>query len=157
MLSRFENGFSGAVSRSIDNVIVSMKNGSDGEIPFGAPVFQQAGQNACLPFAAATSTSEKFLGFAVREAVKTPEEYGSNEGVFRGDYLVEVLVRGSAVLTFAGTAAPGSPVYIRKEDGALVTAAGTEGTTLLLPNVTVRAPADSAHCAEVVVTKRNLM
>ena len=34
VLGTFTNGFTGAVSRSIDNIIVSMKNGSGGEIPF---------------------------------------------------------------------------------------------------------------------------
>ena len=157
VLGHFENGFAGAASRSIDNIIVALKNASDGEIPFGAPVFLKAGETSCLPFDAETSEAEAFLGFAVRVPDKTPEVYGSNEGVFNAGDLAEVLVRGSVVLRFTGAAVPGDGVYIRKSDGALVTAAGETGTTLQLPNVTVRTAADSSSCAEVVITKRNIM
>ncbi len=157
VLNMFTNGFKGAVSRSIDNVIVAMKNGSDAAIPFGAPVFLQSGQNACLPFASETSTADNFLGFAVRVPDKTPDEFGSNEGTFEANDIVEVLVRGSTVLQFPGAAAPGSDVYIRKSDGALVTSAGESGTTIQLPNVKVRTLSDGSFCAEVVLTKRNIM
>ena len=79
VLSRFSNGFTGAVSRSIDNVIISMRNASGGEIPFGAPVFLTPGENACRTFSADTATAGMFLGFAVRAAVKAPDVYGSSE------------------------------------------------------------------------------
>ena len=45
VLSRFTNGFTGAVSRSVDNIVSSMGNASGGDIPFGAPVFLQPGEN----------------------------------------------------------------------------------------------------------------
>ena len=157
VLGTFTNGFTGAVSRSIDNIIVSMKNGSGGEIPFGAPVFLQAGVNACGVFSAETSAAEGFLGFAARAAVKAPDTYGSDEAAYAPGDPVDVLVRGSVILQFDGPALPGDSVYIRKADGALVTAAGASGSTLLLPNVTVRKLSDSADCAEVVITKRNIL
>ena len=157
VLIDFSNGYSGAVSRSIDNMIVAMKNGSGEEIAFGSPVFLQSGSSACVPFDAATSTADNFLGFAVRIPDKTPDTYGSNEGTFGADDPVEVLVRGSTVLRFANAVNPGSKVYIRKSDRAFVTSAGGEGTTLLLPNVTVRTQSDGTNRAEVVLTKRNLM
>ena len=156
VLGKFANGFVGAISRSIDNVVISMKNGAGAEIPFGAPVFHLSGENTCLKFDANTSASEKFLGFAVRDADKTPEEYGSNEGSFKVGDPVEVLVRGNIVLKFAYTVNPGSKVYIRKADGALVTDPGNEGTTLELPNVIVRTVSDGGKCAEVLVRNRNV-
>lgn len=44
VLTSFTNGWPGSPSRSVDEIIISMKNGSDGNIPFGAPVFFMAGQ-----------------------------------------------------------------------------------------------------------------
>ena len=132
VLSRFTNGFTGAVSRSIDNIVISMGNASGGEIPFGAPVFLQA-------------------------AVKAPDTYGSDEATYAPGDAVDVLVRGSVILQFDGLALPGDSVYIRKADGALVTEAGGEGTTLKLPNVTVRTAADGGGRAEAVLTGRNIL
>ena len=157
VLSKFLNGFPGTVSRSIDNVIISLRNASGEAIPFGAPVFLVSGSKACTVFDASTSTGAAFLGFAVRAGDKTPDTYGSNAGSFAPDDPVDILVRGSIVLPFGNAAQPGSPVYIRKADGALVTQAGQEGTTVALPNVTVRTARDADRRAEVVVLKRNIM
>ncbi len=157
VIRSFRNGNPGAISRAVDDIIISMRNASGGAIAFGAPVFLAAGENACTGFDAATSASAAFLGFAVRAADKTPDEYGSSTGEFLPGDPVDILVRGSTVLAFEGAAAVGSSVYIRKSDGRIVTSAGSEGTTVQLPNVTVRTPRDSGRCAEVVVTKRNLM
>ncbi len=157
VLGRFTSGFTGAVSRSNDTIILSLGNASGGAIPFGAPVFLNPGENTCLTFDAETSAAESFLGFAARAAVKAPDEYGSSEASYGTGDPVDVLVRGSLILQFAEAVTPGSSVYIRKADGALVTGAGAEGTTLQLPNVTVRTASDSAFRAEAVVTKRNLM
>ena len=157
VLSKFTNGFTGAVSRSIDNIIISMKNASDRSVPFGAPVFLKPGENACRVFSAETATAATFLGFAARAAVKAPDVYGSDEAYYAVGDPVDVLVRGSVVLQLANTANPGAAVYIRKADGALVTDAGAEGTTLALPNVTVRTVADSGNRAEVVLSKRNVL
>lgn len=157
VLKKFTNGFVGAASRSIDNVIISMKNAASAPISFGAPVFQKPGEVACRVFDASTSTETNFLGFAVRVPEKTPETYGSNEGSFAANDPVEVLVRGSVVLQFTGSVNPGSSVYIRKADGILVTDAGAEGTTLRLPGVTVRTVSDGSNRAEVVLRTRNLM
>ncbi len=156
VLRKFINGYPGAVSRSNDNVIISMKNGTEGEIPFGAPVFLVAGQNACRLFEADVTTPETFVGIAVRDADKTPEVYGSNVGSYAVGDPVDVLVRGTIVMTMESSAAPGAGVYIRKADGKVVASAGAEGTTVQLPNMTVHTARDSARCSEVVLTKRNL-
>ena len=157
VLDTFTNGFAGAVSRSVDNIIIALKNASETDLPFGVPVFLKSGGNSCLPFDAETSAAGSFLGFTVRVPDKTPETYGSNEGCFKAGDIAEVLVRGSAVLQFAASALPGGSVYIRKADGALVTAAGASGSTLQLPNVTVRTATDSGNRAEAVITKRNVI
>ena len=157
VLANFPNGYPGAVSRSTDNVIISMKNASGTNIPFGVPVFLVPGENACRAFDAETATSETFLGFTVRAADKTPDTYGSNQAVYGPGDPVEVLVRGSTVLYFEYAANVGASVYVRKSDGKVVTSAESEGTTVALPGVTVRTIRDSARCAEVVLTKRNIM
>ena len=156
VLGRFTNGFPGTPSRSVDNVIVAMKNDSDSAIEFGKPVFLSAGENACKPFDASASTSANFLGFTVRPGDKTPDEYGSSTAAWAADDPVEVLTRGSIVLYFENNVSPGASVYVRKADGKLVVNPGAEGTTILLPGVTVRTARDTARCAEVVVSKRNL-
>ena len=61
------------------------------------------------------------------------------------------------ILQFDNAARPGNGVWIRKSDGALVTDAGAEGTTLRLPNVTVRTVSDSGSRAEVVLARRNII
>ncbi len=157
VLKKFSNGFVGAASRSIDNVIISTKNGASAEIPFGAPVFLKAGENACRPFNESTSTEANFMGFAVRVPDKTPDTYGSDTASFAANDPVEVLVRGSVVLQFGGSVNPGSSVYIRKSDGILVTDAGASGSTLQLPGVTVRTVSDGSNRAEVILKTRNIM
>ena len=157
VLKKFTNGFVGAASRSIDNVIISMKNGSGAAIPFGAPVFLIAGDNSCRGFAADSSTAANFLGFAVRAADKTPDTYGSDLASYAANEPVDVLVRGSVVLQFGGSVNPGSSVYIRKADGVLVTDAGASGTTFQLPGVTVRTVSDGSSRAEVILKTRNIM
>ena len=157
VLSTFRNGFPGAVSRSADDVILSLRNASGGPVSFGAPVFLVAGENACRAFDAASATSAAFLGIAVRIPDKTPDTYGSNLGSYAPNDPVDILVRGSVVLKFTGAVPPNAGVYIRKSDGAVMAVAGEEGTSLQLPNVTVRTPRDSGACAEVVLTKRNCM
>ena len=160
VLSTFENGWPGAPSRSVDEVITTMKNNTSAEIPFGAAVFLVSWRNACAPFnpaSAASFSMDNFIGFTVRNADKVPALFGSNEAVFNADDPVEILVRGSIVLQFDESASPGDSVYIRKEDGLLVTDAGTAGSTLALTNVRVTTESDSENRAEVVVLERNLL
>ncbi len=157
VLKTFKNGFPGAVSRSADDIIISMRNASGANIAFGAPVFLASGENACRGFDSATSASAAFIGIAVRIPDKTPETYGSNESYYKPNDPVDILVRGSTVLTFESSAAVGAGAYIRKSDGKIVASAGAEGTTVQLPGVSVRTARDANHCCEVVLTKRNLI
>ena len=160
VLGDFTNGWPGAVSRSVDNVIISMRNGTDGKIPFGVPVFFVSSVHSCAPFnpsSAASFTMDNFIGFTVRSGDKTPDTYGANEAAFEANDPVEILVRGAIVLEFDESADPGETVYIRKEDGALVTAAGTAGSTIALTNVHVKTASDSENRSEVVVLNRNFL
>ena len=161
--SVFGNGFSGAVSRSIDDIIISVKNASEDDIPFGAPVFMTA--DGAVPFSTdAPQDYSAFLGFAVRVADKTPDEYPAGqfgrkpEGNWHKGDVMEVLVRGAMAVPLETAGTKGGAVYIRKEDGKLTASAGGAGTTVLLENVHLRNPRDTTTgCAEIVISERHIL
>ena len=156
--SSFTNGYAGAPSRSVDNVIISKKNAGSDPIPFGAPVFLKSDGTGILPFTSGTTTAAQFVGFAVRVPDKTPETYGSNTADYAANDPVDILVRGSIVLGIVTTSAQvGNSVYVRVADGKLVTVAGAEGSTVQLPGVTVAAIRDAGGMCEVVLRSRNLL
>ena len=156
--TNFPNGYAGAVSRAVDNVIISLKNASTAAIPFGAPVFLKANDTGVLPFVSGTTTADKFVGFTARVADKTPEAYGSNAANYHANDPVDILVRGAVILEIAsGSARTGDSVYIRVADGKLVTAAGTEGTTIQIPGAIVSTNRDAGGLCEVVLRARNLL
>lgn len=157
VLSTFLNGMSGAISRSVDDVVVSFRNMSGGAIPFGAPVFLNAAGTGITLFVAGTTDSDRFVGFAVRIPDKTPETFDSNAGQYNANDPVDVLVRGSMAVRIDSAAAAGSSLYMRKSDSKIVASAGAEGSTVQLPHVTVRTARDSASVCEVVVTERNIL
>ena len=164
VLSKFTNGWTGAVSRSIDDIIISMKNAADAAIPFGAPVFQASGENACVPFNSSTSTGTNFVGFAVRVPDKTPDTAVTAQNqanplaVWRRYETMEVLVRGAVTVPMAVSANRGSEIYLRKADGKLVASPGATGSTIELTNVKLRNARDTVSgCAEVIVNKRNII
>jgi hypothetical protein len=158
VVSVFQNGFPGAVSRSVDDVIVSLPNLSGLSIPFGAPVFLRAASDSVAPFDAATYTdATRFLGFAVRVPDKTPGSFGSGTAAFEPKDPVDVLVRGTLALPMEGTCNPGMPVYLRISDGKLTANAGSAGSTIQLPDVAVRSRKDGNGVAEVVVKTRHLI
>ena len=107
VLSTFDIGWPGAISRSVDDIVVSLKNGGTAAIPFGAPVFLTAdgeGVVAYNPDASPAQTFASFVGFAIRAASKTPDTYpiqqdmssirSNQSGVWNPKEPVEVLVRG---------------------------------------------------------------
>ena len=159
VLSRFSNGFPGAVSRQKDDVIVALKNVGQTAIRFGDPVFLHNGVNpgGVRGFISGTTTGDEFVGFAVRVQDKSPVLADSSESQWDAGDVVDVLVRGCTAIPCGTSGAKiGNPVYIRKNDSVIVTSAGTEGTTVLLPDVYIREPRDSAYNVEVVITKRHL-
>ncbi len=162
VLAKFNNGWPGTASRSNDDVIVSLKNAGSAAIQPGAPVFLY---NSVTPagvrgFISGTTTDADFVGFAVRVPDKTADTWGngSNTAPWNPGDPVDVLVRGSmAVSCGTSSAKMGQQVYIRKDDAVLVTNAGAEGTTVILPDTYIRTPRDSAGCCELTVTKRHLI
>lgn len=163
---QFFNGSPGAVSRAVDDIIISVRNAGGTDIPFGAPVFMT--NNGAAPFNTASPQDfSAFLGFAVRVADKTPDVYptaqfgnagNSQNGVWHPGDVMEVLVRGSIAVPTLTAGSPGGAVYLRKNDGQLTPLAGSEGSTVLLENVRIRKPRSTAcACSEVVVNKRNII
>lgn len=159
----FDSGRPGAVTRSADEIVISVRNASDTEIPFGAPVFMTP--DGAVPFSPADPQDfASFLGFAVRVADKTPDTYpsgqsgGTQEGTWHPGDVMEVLVRGGIAVSTASTGTRGGKVWLRKSDGKLTAEAGEAGTTILLENVRIRNPRlDPDACGEVIVNKRNII
>ncbi len=162
VINHFLNGYPGAVTRSVDDIIISVKNAGETDIPFGAPVFNSA--RGAVPFNTTTPQDfSTFLGFAVRVADKTPDTYpdglfaSAPEGAWKPGDVMEVLVRGSIALALLTAGTPGGSVYVRKSDGKLSPSAGSEGSTVLLENVHIRRPRGAGdQCCEAVVTTRNV-
>ena len=163
VLNAFGNGSPGAVTRSVDEIVISVRNASETDIPFGAPVFLAEG--GAVPFSTeAPQDFASFLGFAVRVADKTPDTYPAGqfndppEGAWHAGDVMEVLVRGGIAVRTAAGGNRGGHLYIRKSDGALTGAAGEAGSTVLLENVRIRNPRTAGDsCCEVIVNKRNLI
>ena len=155
-----KNGRPGAVSRSVDDIIISLKNAGETDIPFGAPIFMTP--DGAVPFDIENPQEFwTFVGFAVRIPDKTPDTYGVGqfnappEGAWHPGDVIEILTRGSIVISLESIGSLGSPVYIRKADGKLTTSMGTANSTVLLENVRIKKPRDASGCAAIVVNKRN--
>lgn len=171
VLSTFDIGYAGAVSRSMDDIVIAMKNAGTDPIPFGAPVFLAADGDGVVAFdpdASPAQTFASFVGFAVRDPSKTPDTYpagqdmssirGTQAGQYNAKGVVDVLVRGSIAVETAVGFLPGGNVYLRKADGVLVPEAGESGTTIQLTNVKMRTPnVSNRPCSEVVVINRNIL
>ena len=161
--SVFGNGSPGAVSRSVDEIVISVKNTGSADIPFGAPVFLAA--DGAVGFDTASPQDfSAFLGFAVRVPDKTPDSYPQGQfgdqpaGAWHAGDVMEVLVRGSVVARLAASGDVGDSIYIRKSDGRLTPVAGSSGSAVLLENVRIRRPRDAyGVVAELIVNKRNIL
>ena len=167
VLSAFGYGVPGAPSGSIDEIIITVRNASETDIPFGAPVFMT--ENGAVPFDLVSPQEfATFLGFAVCAPDKTPATYPQGQfndatsagetGVWHANHLMEVLVRCSISLATTVSGGKGGKLYIRKSDGKLTATAGASGSTVLLENVRIRNPRNdwTATC-EAIVNKRNLL
>ena len=150
----FDSGRPGAVTRSVDEIVISVRNASETEIPFGAPVFMTA--DGAVPFSLTEPQDfAAVLGFAVRVADKTPDTYPTGqfndgqEGTWHPGDVMEVLVRGAVTVPMAVSANRGSEIYLRKADGKLVASPGATGSTIELTNVKLRNARDTVSgCAE---------
>ncbi len=157
VLSSFKNGYAGAISRSVDDVVISMPVWGNNPVEFGRPVVLNTQKTAVIPFTS-TSTAADIVGISVRSASKTPGTYGSNASNYSRKEMADILVRGSAVVFCAsGTPTAGSPVYIVKADGTFTAESATDGTdNLLVPHMHFRGPKDTSAMAEVVILTRNI-
>ena len=141
VLNSFGNGSPGTISRSVDDIVISVRNST-----------------------ASPQEYDSFLGFAVRIADKTPDTYPQDQsgalqaGAWKPGDVMEVLVRGGIVIPLAAIGQIGGKIYIRKVDGELTNSAGQSGTTVLLENVHIRKPGSAGGTyTEVVVNSRNVL
>ena len=162
VISVFQNGYPGTVSRQKDDVIKSFKNSGGADIPFGVPVYlNQTGGG--VEQLSNTTVTTNFVGFTVRVADKTPETYPAGQftaqqpASYKINDPVDVLVRGSMIVEIDGNCRIGTPVYVRRSDNKLVCVQGESNTTVELPGVFISRVKDAEGMAEIVISKRNLI
>ena len=154
VLKNFTNGFAGAISRSIDDVVVALANKSNNPLAFGVPVALNGDKNGVVPFDGSTHTAADFVGVTVRNPSKTPDAYGSDVGSYASGELVDVLVRGHIVVKLTGGML-GAPVSIKKSDGSFSTSTGD--SYVALTNAHVSAAADGNGMTEILLNTRNVI
>lgn len=154
VLTSFVNTFPGAISRNVDDIVISLPNVSNAAIPFGAPVFLDATNKGAVGFASGTFDSmATFLGFATRIGVKTPDVYGNSLAAYNPGDVMSIIVRGSVCVALDGDApAVGSKVYL--DSTGKITGTSTSNTELT--NVKFRGSVGANGVAEVVLTDRNI-
>ena len=156
VLSAFSNGFTGAIARALDDVVVAFANKSDEALPFGVPVVLDTTKTGVTRFDPATHTGADFVGITVRAPSKTPDTYGSSAGSYAAGDLVDVLVRGHIIGQMdSWDGKLGDPVSIKKSDGTFSALTGAD--YVALPNVRISAAPDSNSRAELVLTERNVL
>ena len=156
VLSTFTNGWVGAISRSVDDIVVSLANKSGDALPFGVPVALDANRAGVVRFDANSHTAAEFVGITVRAPAKTPDAYGGSTGSYAANELADVLVRGHIIAAVDNwTGAPGDVISVRKTDGKFAVGSGND--YLALTNVRVSAAPDGASNAELVITERNVL
>ena len=150
--STFINVYPGAISRNVDDVVISLVNTGSDEIAFGAPVFLDATNKGAIGFSNGASMAS-FLGFATRIGVKTPEVYGSSEAGYNAKDVMSIIVRGSVCVPVdSGDPVIGGKVYM--DANGKITATATNNTQLT--NCFFRNVYGSNGCAEIVITERNI-
>ena len=155
VLSAFNNGWSGSVSRSIDNIIEAFPN-RGAELAYGTAVVFDATRSGVKAFDSSSAAAD-FLGFAIRSGSKTPNTYGASRGSYLPGETAEILTRGTIVVDLAeGTPEAGGTVYLVKATGAVSAAADGENT-VELTSARFRGPVDASGRVEVVLTARNLI
>lgn len=156
VLSSFPNGFAGSISRSLDDVVISMANKSGETLGFGVPVALNPAGNGVVPFDGNTHTAENFLGVTVRNPSKTPDTYGSKVGSYAANELADVLVRGhiTVKMTGASSAKAGAAVAVNKSTGAFTVGSGD--TVVQLTSAHLARPVDDYGMAEIVLNVRNV-
>ena len=154
-------GYAGSISRSVDDVVVSLANKDDKDIPFGHPVFMNSDGSGVVGISA-SSDAGKFVGFTVRSGAKTPDAYDDPDGnganstaVYKKGEIMDVLVRGSMTVDCTGSAPkPGMPAYLNKTYG--IVSALSSDSTLTVPGIYFRTERDASGRAEIVITERHV-
>jgi len=155
--STFMNCYPGAISRAVDDIVISLKNQGTAPIPAGAPVFLSAdGKGVTLT--QTDSAFSRFVGIAVRSPSAAPETYGENTRPYAANDPVDIIVRGCVVVTLENEMAdPGGAVHLTLADGTFTTEAVTD-ETIQLTNCSWRRSADLGDgCAEIVIRERNII
>ena len=146
---KFTNGYPGAVSRSVDDIIESIPSGeASNPIEFGAPVALSSGKVVNV-----STTYTDVIGVAVR-SIKTENTYGQGDAKYNAKELVDVIKRGTVVMSVphAETPAAGGTVYITKATGKLATAA--DSTNTIETPWKFKGAKDENDNVEVVLLKR---
>ena len=157
VLTNFMKFFPGAISRSVDDIVISMKNATSSPIAAGAAVFVSS-DGSGVTTVRPGSTPDEFVGIAVRSPSATPETYGADVRPYAANDPVDILVRGciTVALENAATTA-GGEVHLNLSDGTYATEE-EEDVTIQLPNCSWRRSATAAdNCAEIVIRERNLI
>ncbi len=153
-LASFNLGFPGAVTRSVDDIVIALPNRDLSALDFGVPVVLNDEGTGAKKFTS-SSTAADFVGFTLRSASKTPETYGSSTGSYATEEMMDVLTRGTTVVTVStGTPVPGGPVYVVKATGQISAMENAENN-VELTNVKFRSQKDGRSRAEVVILSRN--
>jgi len=146
---KFTNGYPGAVTRSIDDIIESIPSGeASAAIAFGAPVALYNGKVVNV-----SGTYTDVIGVAVR-SIKTEETYGGNNPTYKAKEIVDVLKRGTIAMEIPSALSPaaGGTVYITKATGKLATAA--DSTNTIETSWKFKGAKDENNVVEVVLTER---
>lgn len=150
VLTNFSNVYPGAISRSIDDIVISLPNADENAIAFGDPCFLNSDQNGAIAFASGAGMTT-FLGVATRIGVKTPDAYPSNLAAYNPKEIMSIIVRGSVCVETVGSPKMGDKVYLTS--AGKFTAVSTNNTELT--NCKFRGPASNGK-AEIVITDRNI-
>ena len=104
--STFINTYPGAISRSVDDIVISLTNGGAAAIKFGAPVFPDTSTKVARNWASGDAVTG-FIGIATRIGIKTPDTYASSEAEYAVNDIMSVIVRGSVCVKLkTGATAP---------------------------------------------------
>ena len=149
VLSSFNNGFPGTVTRSIDAIIESIVNGeATAAIAFGAPVALSNGKVVNV-----SADTLNIIGIAAR-TIKTEKTYAGNDPEYAPKEMVDVIKRGTvAVLVSNGSPAAGGTVHIVKATGA-IRASQDSTNTVEMTGWKFKGPKDANNVAEIVLTER---
>lgn len=159
VLSEFTNGYPGAISRAVDDIVATFVNKeSSADIPFGGPVMMKTDgkgvQNFTCTIAPAAETQAAILGIAVRNGDKTPATYGSNEAAYAPGEMTDVITRGCVVVKVnSGTPKPGGKVYWTTSG---FTPTYTQYSVAEITNMRWKSEKDANNNAEAVLIERQI-